>query len=112
MDMLLSKLDIKHSQRIHELRLEGKTYKEIGLEIGVSDSYARMILKCHEALIIRPKQWTEGLPIRMKSALLYAGFKSKWEVTQVASLSPECLKSCFGIGPQGFKTIQEWCKSS
>jgi len=62
-----------------KMRMDGKTYKEIGIALSVSVCRAREIVKKEERRITKPRDWTTGLSTRTINALKNSGITSEDE---------------------------------
>lgn len=86
---------------------EGKSYTEISVLLGVNAQRARYI--CREARIWRdtPAQWTDGLPVRVASALRRSftdrAHFERWLVAHNGKLT-----LIEGIHHDGAKEILQW----
>jgi len=100
-----------------KLRKKGKTFNEIGKELGVS--YARASEIYYKAIKLEmagdlPPKWTYGLKTKVAKSLLVFGFKSKKEVVDALEsgairLIPGSSRSTIaGIGKHSLMEISLW----
>jgi len=99
------------------LRNKGKTFRQIGKELGVS--YGRASEIYHKAVKLErerklPPQWTHGLRTKVANALIDFGYKNKAEVINAIKkgeirLHPNTGKSTIpGIGSQSLEELSIW----
>lgn len=100
-----------------QLRKAGKTFRQIGKELGISHGRASEIY--HKAISMEkagklPPQWTQGLKTKVAQSLTEAGFKSKTEVVSALKsgtirLIPSSGRSTVaGIGRRSIEEIFVW----
>jgi hypothetical protein len=72
---------IELEDQAEKLRAEGKTFKQIGMSMGVSAHKARYLFLCAARRRGKPPQWTDGLNERLANSLHWLGFQSSDDVT-------------------------------
>jgi len=100
-----------------KLRKDGKTFRQIGQELGISHGRASEIY--HKAKNLEksgklPPKWTHGLRTKVAQALIDSGFKSKQEVIngiksgQIKLIPRSGRSTIAGIGSQSLEEIAIW----
>ena len=92
----------------HQMREQGKTYKEIGEALGVSRNRAwQLNLKHHRIVREQSKvNWCDGLSTAVINKLITAGYKSKEQVHEAVMNDTKIQ----GIGKKGSAELMEWFK--
>jgi hypothetical protein len=70
----------KLEDRIQTLRAEGKTFREIGRILGLSQNKARYLCSCAVRRSTKRMAWTAGLSERLANSLHWLGFKGRDDV--------------------------------
>ena len=99
-------------KKVLDMRNRNKTFREIGLSLGVSVGRAREIYikaKCEES---RGIDWMDGLCGRTRYALLRAGFTSHEKLIEAIHAGRFCVGCSREIGNKTIIEVYEWMITS
>src|SRR5436309_1508944 len=71
---------IELEDQAERLSAEGKTFKQIGMLMGVSAHKARYLFLCAARRRGKPPRWTDGLNERLANSLHWLGFQTPEDV--------------------------------
>lgn len=77
MSLIRRKQSNDRAMKVYQLKQEGKTLEEIGLQIGVSASRAGQIYSKGKWLAAQIGKWDEGLAYSLKWHLSEKGYKNR-----------------------------------
>lgn len=88
------------------LRKEGKSLRQIGAELGVSPERVRQMLYQATRPTFREPNWTDGLCVRVASALQAHGFKDVEEVQRACERRE--ITFVKSLGKKGMAEVYAW----